>query len=157
MGFWSKTTKLMGHIVDLRVDRWLDLETIKHSSAYFGSRIRHLFRIKVSTHPESFEEATQRLDLNAQELAKQAKRYLLASYIFVGVAFCFFIYAGILAYLGSWMGTCMAFCLMLYAVSVAFRFHFWHFQITQQKLGCTLQDYRAQWFKTQLKKGTPLA
>jgi len=32
--------------------------------------------------------------------------------------------------------------------SQAFRYHFWYFQIQQRKLGCTLEDWKQSWVKS---------
>ena len=48
---------------------------------------------------------------------------------------------------GGHKGGIVALVVMFIALVLAFRYHFWYFQIKQRKLGCTIQE----WFNHGLK------
>lgn len=154
MGFWRGARKIVGHVVDLRVDRWLDLPTLKKSTHFFLQQCKQLFSLPKAKYSESFEEAAERLGLTPEALTLQGRRYRLLSGFFCVLLMAFLTYAVVLGYIGNWQGAVISVTLALYASSLAFRFYFWHFQIKQQKLGCTLRDWYASYsFKTFFNKG----
>ncbi|HXH54211.1 MAG TPA: type IVB secretion system protein IcmV [Gammaproteobacteria bacterium] len=141
MGLWKGSKKFVGHMVDVRVDRWIDLASLKNSSLYFWERIKNLFSIQVAEHPESFEEAIDRMALSPETVTKQSERFLKLSLFFVLMAMALLIYTIVLSHLKNWTGMGICISLSLYALSLAFRFHFWHFQISQKKLGCNVWEW----------------
>jgi len=141
MGLWQGTKKIVGHIVDVRVDRWVDIDSLKDSTDYFWDQCKNLFRVQKSEHAESFEEAIDRMALSPEILAKQSQRFLMLSFFFALMAIALVIYTIVLYTLKNWMGMGICLSLSLYALSLAFRFHFWHFQITQKKLGCSVWSW----------------
>lgn len=141
MGFWSKTRKVIGHIVDVRVDRWCDLPWLKKITLFLWQQSKDLFRLEEAKNAETFEQAIDRLELTPELLAKQTQRYLILAFLFTFLTCTLLIYGVIVAFLKNWMGACICFSLTLYSASLTFRFYLWHFQITHQKLGCSLSDW----------------
>jgi len=141
MGLWKGTKKVVGHMVDVRVDRWVDLSSLLNSTRYFWNSAKSLFSIKTAEHPESFEEAIDRMMLSPDIVAKQSERFLRLSLFFVLMTTALLIYTIVLFSLKNWAGMGICISLSLYALSLAFRFHFWHFQISQKKLGCGLWEW----------------
>ena len=141
MGFWRKTGKVLGHAVDIRVDRWLSFEELKKSSSYFWRHTKQLFKTSPPGQPETFEEAVSRLNLTPKELRLQKKRYQYLLYLFLSMAAALLIYTVIIANLGNLKGAAITLALAIYALSNAFRFHFWCFQISQKKLGCKGKEW----------------
>ncbi len=151
MGFWRKTGKVLGHAVDFRVDRWLDWEGLRKSSLYFWYHGKRLFKPKPPADPESFEEAVERLNLTSEALTTQKKRYQYLSFLFLAMAIAIFVYATFITTLGNWRGAILSFALAVYALSQAFRFHFWYFQITQKKLGCAPSEWLREFTLSSIK------
>jgi intracellular multiplication protein IcmV len=50
-------------------------------------------------------------------------------------------YALYTAFKGSMTTSLISFCLALYALTQAFRFHFWLFQLRNRKLGCSIKEW----------------
>ena len=141
MGLWKGTKKVVGHVVDVRVDRWVDFTSLQNSTCYFWERAKSLFSIKTAEHPESFEEAIDRMALSPETIVKQSERFLRLALFFVLMTMALVIYAIVLYRLKNWTGMGICLSLSLYALSLAFRFHFWHFQISQKKLGCDVWEW----------------
>ena len=144
MGFWRKTKNIIGHLIDFRIDRWIDLDYLKKSTSYYFQETKRLFTPKKEEHPEEFKEAVNRLSLNTEELTQQAKRFAYMAVLFLSVGILFFLYAAFLAMSQHWMSAVISLSLMIYALALAFRSHFWYFQISQKKLGCTASE----WFRS---------
>src|SRR5476651_459176 len=104
MGLWKGTKKVVGHVVDVRVDRWIDFTSLLSSTCYFWEITKSLFSIKTSEHPESFEEAIDRMALSPDTVAKQSERFLRLSLFFVLMTMALVIYAIVLYRLKNWAG-----------------------------------------------------
>jgi len=143
MGIWSGTKKVLGHVIDIRVDRWMDFETIKAIHKIYVKQIKNLLTSQRAKRVESFEAAVERLNLSEKELSRQAIHYRWMAYFFLLISIALFIYALTTLYFRNWMGFVMNLALILYSISSAFRYHFWYFQIMEKKLGCTPLD----WYK----------
>lgn len=141
MGFWSRTGQVLSHIADVRVDRWIDWPWLTSSARYFRNQARELLKIERAQYSESFEEAVTRLNLTPEILATQQKRYINLFFFFLILTAGLFLYTLFLIVMKNWMGILMGFSLTLYAFSQALRSHFWYFQISQQKLGCNIQEW----------------
>lgn len=152
MGLLKTSRKILLRTFDFRVDRWLDLETLKKNYSFFWQRTKYLFKADVAKTEETFEDAANRLNLTSEELANQAIRYRYLAFFFLSLVFGFGCYGLFLAYYGNWMGSVISFALGSYALALAFRFHFWNFQISEQKLGCTLEE----WYQNNFRKRTRL-
>lgn len=155
MGFLSSTKKATGYIFNFRVGQWLDYDSLKGTALYLYYLFRGLYRINPYQFSESYEEAKERLNLSDEYLNFQSKRYLWLSYFFLGCSLLFFSYMLFLGIKHHWMGTFMTLSLSLYALSIAFRYHFWRYQLIRQKLGCSVQEWWRDLFHKEIKhKGT---
>jgi intracellular multiplication protein IcmV len=142
MGLWRATKKTLGHAVDLRFDRWLDLASLGATTRYIWQQVKYLFVSKpLVEHPETFEEAIDRLELSPEALSQQSQAFKFLALFFLSAALALLCYAFFVLYLGNWMGAIISFSLAIYAGSLAFRFHFWYFQITEKKLGCNIREW----------------
>lgn len=141
MGLWKGVKKVIGHMVDVRVDRWVDFTSVKNSTYYYWKQSKKLFTIQQIEHGESFEEAIDRMALSPEALTAQSQNFLRLSFFFLLMTIALVIYAIILYHLNNWVGAIITFSLSLYALSLAFRFHFWHVQISTRKLGFNLWQY----------------
>lgn len=143
MAFWKKTGKVVGHLFDIRVDKWIDYKSLKRNTAFFIQQGKSIFNVEKATREETFEEAMERLQLTPEMIEEQSKRYLFFTYLFLLLSFFLLLYGIIVAFHENWMGLCIITALLLYSLVLAFRFHFWYFQMKQKKLGCNLRE----WFK----------
>lgn len=148
MGLLKKIKSGLGHIFDFRVDRWVDLRYLKKSSDYYLQETKRLFTLQKAEHDENFAEAAERLTLSEKELDEQAKRYAYMAVLFLGIGLLFLIYGTLLVIWKNWMGSIISFSMTLYAFALAFRAHFWFFQISQKRLGCTASE----WFQFFVKR-----
>lgn len=54
------------------------------------------------------------------------------------IALCYLVY---LIIGGHWKGVLVCFGVVLLAASLAFRYHFWLFQLEKRKLGCSFREW----------------
>lgn len=133
--------KVGGRLVDVRVDKWMSWDYLGETTDRFKILLLDIVIPKKSSTVETFEEAMQRLDLTEEDLVQRQKEFTRLCYFFVFLAVTIIIYALWMAFHGSMTTSLISFCLALYALTQAFRFHFWLFQLRNRKLGCSIREW----------------
>lgn len=141
MGIFRSSKKVMGRIVDVRVDKWLSVDYLKETTGHFKAILNDMVVPQKARYSETFEEAQQRLNLSEKDLADRKHEFTKLFYFFVALSLVVISYGLYLAYHGSFGPALIAFCLALYSFTQAFRFHFWLFQLKNRKLGCSLREW----------------
>src|SRR3990167_11146420 len=135
----SRFRKAFTAAFDLR--KWSDLERMKGFTLYLENGIKNLFIPRRQAAKQSFDEALQQYNVNEKDLLKKQNGLLRLSLLMCLVALGFLLYSIYLALFGSWHATVLSAVIMMLALTLAFRYHFWFFQIKQRKLGCTFQEW----------------
>ncbi len=133
--------KVGGRIVDVRVDKWMSWDYLSETADHFKALFVDIVVPKKANTVETFEEALQRLDLTEEDLIERQKEFTRLCYFFLALALVVVAYALYMAFAGGMMASLISFCLALYALTQAFRFHFWLFQIKNRKLGCSIKEW----------------
>ncbi len=141
----SRIGRVLSSIINLR--SWFDWDRIKSFTLYLLSGFKKFFVPQKVKKGESFEAAKKRLKLNDSDIIARQIGLLRLSILMVVVAFLVFAYSIYLFATGGPRGGVVGLVVMLIALVLAFRYHFWYFQIKERKLGCTFQE----WFKQGLK------
>lgn len=141
MGVFKSTKKLATKIVDVRVDKWLGVDYLKETTGHYKALLMDLIVPQKARYSETFDEAVQRLELSDEALHARAHEFTKLFYFFIVLSMLVISYGLYLAYRGSFASALIAFCLSLYSLTQAFRFHFWLFQLKNRKLGCTLKEW----------------
>ena len=141
MGILKKTGKVAGHVVNVRVDRWVNLAYLGETAANIGRSTKGLFNVPVAERNEAFDEALDRLDISDVDLYQRRREFTYMMGLYIGLAVLVFGYGVLISIGGNFMGFCMSLGVTVYALSHAFKYHFWLYQIKRKKLGCSLQDW----------------
>ncbi|STX29846.1 intracellular multiplication protein IcmV [Legionella beliardensis] len=145
----SRIGNLFKTIFNVRA--WSDYDRIRAFTLYLGNGIKFLFvpQKKESASNEAlanFKEAMDAQNLTeADILARQRGLYRLSILMCV-IAFGFFCYAMYHLFYGGIFAVIISLVLMLVALVLAFRYHFWYYQIRERKLGCTFREWYSQGF-----------
>lgn len=150
MSWLSKPFKIAGRaatrVVDVRVDRWLSLGMLKEQTAALVGMAKNTFKPKTTEIvSESFEEAVQRFALTPEDVLRKQNEFWRLAVVFCTIAVLLFGYAVYMAFSGVVLATLVTLVLTVYALVQSFSFHFWYFQISQQRLGCTFQEWWAHY------------
>ncbi|MCP0914583.1 MULTISPECIES: type IVB secretion system protein IcmV [Legionella] len=139
--FGSRTASVIKRIFNIR--RWADWERIKGFTQYLAAGFRKLFIPQRGRRSESFEAAKARLRLTESELLARQNGLFRLSVLMFAIAIFLFLYAVYQLIFFNVLAFLLSFIVMLIAAVLAFRYHFWYFQIKKRKLGCTLNE----WFR----------
>lgn len=141
MGFFRSSKKVASKVVDVRVDKWLSVDYLKETTGHFKSILVGLITPQKAKYSETYEEALLRLNLTEKDVEERKVEFKKLLIFFVVLAVVVILYGLFMAYRGSFVPALVAFCLALYALTQAFRFHFWLFQLRNRKLGCSFKEW----------------
>lgn len=137
----SRIGRVFRGIINIRF--WIDWNRMKSLTLSLTHGAFKLFVPQKAVSTESFEEAIARLKITEVDLMlKKNSLYRLTGVMLVS-AFCILLYAGYSVFYGSIKAMLVSLVLMMVALVLAFRYHFWCFQIKKRKLGCSFEE----WFK----------
>lgn len=142
MGFLSGVKKVGGTIFNFRVKEWFGTDTIVSNFHNIRDNFKSTFTQQQAELSETFEEALVRLNLTEEDINHRRIEFRRLFIIFSIIAVVIFIYSIIIAVLRNNIGGFfMGFAITLYALSHAFKYHFWLYQINKRKLGCTVREW----------------
>lgn len=142
----KKTGSRIGGVLKriFRVREWIDWERIRSWTLYLINGLKRLFIPQHNVASESFNAAMTRLKISeADLLAKQKGLYWLSIIMVLTATFILF-YTGYQLFYGTFKAAVVSIVVMMIALVLAFRYHFWYFQIKKRKLGCTLKEWYRQ-------------
>lgn len=90
---------------------------------------------------ETFEQAVVRLRLSPEDLKQRMKQFRMMAFLYGAIGLGLFVYTIILFINFSIMAGLLSVTLSALAFALAFRQHFWYFQMKQRKLGCTVKEW----------------
>lgn len=141
----SRSQRMITRFFNFRA--WADWDRSKAITQYFLGVFERLLipkKLTLKRKAASFDTVVAKFNLNETELQARARGLLRLSYILSFMAFVLFCYTGYQIVYGSLKAVLISLIEMIVAAVLAFRYHFWHFQIHQRKLGCSVKE----WFQT---------
>lgn len=144
MGFFNGVKKTVKPLVN--VPRWMSMKSVSASGTYVGRLFKRVFVPQQPERKEDFNDALQRLNINEQDLQQRRKEFQRLLILFLIIWIIVWAYSIYLFVQPYYRAGVIAFVVGLIALTQAFRYHFWLFQIKQKKLGCGLKE----WFLTGL-------
>ncbi|KTC76053.1 intracellular multiplication protein IcmV [Legionella birminghamensis] len=120
---------------------WIDYDRLKSFTIYLGNGFKKMFVPQQSTTGESFKQAVRELHIDDAELLARQKGLYRLSIIMVIAAVFMFGYAGYHVFYGSLKAVLISLVVMLIALALAFRYHFWYYQIKHRRLGVSFKEW----------------
>ncbi|WP_028388891.1 type IVB secretion system protein IcmV [Legionella fairfieldensis] len=138
----SRIVKLFNNIINIRA--WADFDRVKTFTLYLVNSFKKFFIPQKRGKSESFEEAMLRLNISETDLQAKKKALYRLSLLMCAAAIFILTYAIYHIVYGNIRAVLVSLVLMLIALVLAFRYHFWYFQIKERKLGCTFREWYKQ-------------
>lgn len=137
----SRVGRIFRSILNIRA--WIDWDRLKSFTLYLKNGFLRLFLPRQTPVVESFEEAKNKLKLSDSELIIKQNALLRLSLVMLAFATFVLVYAGYQFFYGTFKAGIVSLVVTLIALVLAFRYHFWYYQIKNRKLGCTFNE----WFR----------
>lgn len=138
----------------LNVRTWSDWDRMKSFTLFVGSVYSSLFIFNTKKNSdnehlaltESFNAAQEKLKLTDADLLARQKALLRLSIFMPVLALFIFFYSVYHLYCGGYLAGLLSLVVMMISLTLAFRYHFWYYQIKSRQLGCSLRE----WFRNGL-------
>ena len=131
------------------VRQWSDYDRLKAFTTYIGETIKTVFvptKIVPVDTTVSFENAKIENNLTDEGLNKRKNALLRLSLLMCCLGILILGYAIYQASFGTWKAAMVSMVISMIGFVLAFRYHFWYFQIKERKLGCTFKEWYQKGF-----------
>lgn len=146
MGFFSGTKKVLGQVVNFKVQDWIDAKYHKNFFTFIGNYSKSLFtKNPIITKQETFEEAIKRLNLSEEDLIKRKKEFSKLFSISLIVSVGLFSYTMFITIkYSNFYSFILGASVTAMSLANTFKYHFWLTQINKRKLGLSFQEWLDQ-------------
>lgn len=121
--------------------QWMGWGQISSAGKTIKETGQSLFEKPKANRQESFEQAVARMHLSEKDLQQRMQTFLRMTMIYGAFALALFAYVIYLVITAHFAAAFLSLILTVLALTLAFRQHFWYFQIKQRKLGCTVKEW----------------
>lgn len=135
----SRIGKVFRKVINIRY--WSDYDRTKAGFLYLKQGFQKLFVPQKAQRADDFEEAVKKMNLTELDLSSRMNSLWRLSILMVVVASLIFVFAVYHLFSGHFSAALLSLVVMSIALVLAFRYHFWYFQIKQRKLGCTIKEW----------------
>lgn len=122
---------------------WSDWDRMRSFTFYLTNGIRRFLAPSTATKGESFEEAIKRMNIDEQTLEQRKNALFRLSVLMLLVAGFVFVYMWYQLFFGTYIAAIVSLVVTMIGLVLAFRYHFWYFQMKTRKLGCSIDE----WFR----------
>lgn len=120
---------------------WMGADELRRSGSNIKQLAKSIFSVRNAQYEETFEQAVQRFNLSEADLKEREKAFgwmALFYGVLMGVLLAYMAYLWVW---GTWSSVLMTLILSAVMASLAFRQHFWYFQVRERRLGCTFKEW----------------
>lgn len=135
----SRIRQTLKRLFNIRL--WMSADSLMMFASFLKKTARQIFVISQHDTTESFEEACARLNVTDEILTSRACALRRMSQLLCLLNIGLLIYLGYQCFYGHIRGILMTTALIGMVGAMAFRYHFWSFQIKEKKLGCSLREW----------------
>lgn len=128
------------------VKSWIGLQSLKEGAGVIKDAGKSLFE-KENYAAETFEQAMVRFNLSEADLQRKAAFLMQQVWIYLGLSLLLFAYGLFLFLIGKASLGIIVLGIVVLAVCKAYRAHFYVYEISQRRLGCTFREWRTHLFK----------
>lgn len=122
---------------------WSGYDYIKDSTSSALQGARRLFfpSPMESGYSYTFDEAVELYNVTPEKLRKKCLGFLRLTVLAIFLSILMFIYAITELIFGHFLSFFPSFVVSLLCLAIAFKYHFWYFQIKTKKLGCSVHEW----------------
>lgn len=125
----------------VNIHEWLGISQLIVMTRGLREGLQTTFKVEPKHKDESFQEALKRLNISEADLQTNQQAFLRIALVMAGLSFMALIYVVYLFWQGFLMAGLIALIVSLVMLVLAYRYHFWYFQIKNRKLGCSFKEW----------------
>lgn len=135
----TRTVRMFNRVFKFRL--WADWDRIESFFDYIRRSLQHLFVLRVEKEAVPFEQAVAKFQLNEHEIVLRYRALQRLAHIMLYVALIVFGYFLYQCFYGRFLGILLSLMVVGITLILAFRYHYWSFQLQQRRLGCSLKTW----------------
>lgn len=145
---YSRVASVIKSIFNVR--SWADYDRMKSFTSYLLNGIKKMVipqptvNDNVLASKKAFDDKFAEMKLTDEELSDRAKGLYRLSVVMCVAAVGIFGYTIYQLFHGGYRAVMVSFVLTAISLVLAFRYHFWYFQIKERRLGCTIREWYRQ-------------
>lgn len=120
---------------------WSDFDRIADQSRKLADSVDDVFHPSSEGRKEDFEQAKRRLNLTEQDIEHRKSIFFRLAILMMILFFPVLGYALNLFMQGHWHSGILGVVVSMIPLVLAFRYHFWYYQLKQRKLGISFQEW----------------
>lgn len=130
---------------------WIDLKRTKEISNYFLNIFKKFFVPQKINQAQvrAFDDVVKEMGLTEEDISKKFVTFKRMYRVMLFSAVFFYVYSLYEILYGGILAVMVAVVLAFVCLALAFRYHFWYFQVKKRKLGCSIKD----WFRESFMDG----
>lgn len=144
-----KKTSRIGSLLHrlFKIRWWIDYDRIREFFIEFKRTLKILFIPQKpilnskNSNPELFNAALKRFNMTEQQAEQKGQAMHQASLVMLGIAVLILLYALFHLVSGHYKASLLSLIIMGISLVLAFRYHFWYYQIKSHRLGTSLKDW----------------
>lgn len=121
--------------------KWSDWDRTQASMQFLERSFKRFFVPQSQVANETFEEACTRLHLSEVDIEKKKGSLWRMTILMLTVGALLLCYGIYQLIFGSYLGLCLSLLVVVISIVMAFRYHFWYFQMKEHKLGCSFNEW----------------
>ncbi len=135
----SRTKRLFRTVFNPKL--WMNWEGIVESIQYLKNGILNLFVIRKAKKTESLDDVMQKMHLSEEDITYRKKLFFRMSLLMVFIALLVFAYTMLHLFESNYLAVLVSFIAFFISLALAFRYHFWYYQLKVRKLGCSFNEW----------------
>lgn len=130
---------------------WVDLKRTQEISNYFLNIFKKFFIPQKSSQivVRNLDDVIKEMGLTEDDVSKKLVTFKRMYRLMLVAALFFYVYSLYQLIYGGILSVMVAVVIAFVCLTLAFRYHFWSFQIKKRKLGCSIKE----WFRESFMDG----
>lgn len=138
----SRIASVIKRVFNVR--QWSDYDRLKAFTLFLGDGIKKMVvprKTDIKDTGETFSEALAEMHLSEDDLLARKKGLYRLSILMCTIFLLVFSYAIYHLVYSNYKAAIVSLVISMISLVLAFRYHFWYFQIKERKLGCSVQEW----------------
>lgn len=121
---------------------WMDTDRLMNTAKAIKQHSQGMYKISApKENVETFEEAAARFNLSPKELKSKMNNFKWLACFFAILSIAMGWYTLYSLWNSFFLAGLVSFGLMAGLLGFIFKYHFWYFQMSRRRLGCTIQEW----------------
>src|SRR3990167_5594377 len=126
---------------------WLGVDYLAGLTQNLGNYAKSLTKYSIKEKKDNFEDVCEDFNLDEEKLQLQKRQFLFVAWFSCLCALAVAFYTVTLLLKVMYLSSLLGFAIVILCLSQAFRYSFWHYQLKERRLGCSLKEWLYSLFR----------